>query len=184
LLNNPYLGLCTEEVPVNDPTPVNDPNPAAPRRQRRWIIIAAAVAAVLALAAGGAVAYAVLNRPDTARQAVDGYLKALRDGDIDAAVEYWEDAPATRTGGKGLRDRVRDYVTPRIDAYRQALGGRAWTVEEYEARLGPGIRVHVESVTIVYALTVDDDDNARIWIDPEDSLGRPDPDGHPLFALT
>ncbi|MEV4517666.1 hypothetical protein AB0K00_53000 [Dactylosporangium sp. NPDC049525] len=134
------------------------------------------------LVGAGVTAFVLANRPDKPTEVVDAYLRAMRDGDIDAAVARWNDLEPVRAGGPGLRQRVRTYLEQHRDAYRKALSGRKWTSEAYQARLGTGVNVKVGSATATYLLLGSDDEGWEIMLGPEDTLGRPSADGNPLLT--
>ena len=135
------------------------------------------------LVGAGVTAYVVLQKPDRPTEVVDAYLRAVRDGDLDAAVARWNDLEPARAGGPGLRQRVRTYLEQHRDEYRRALTGREWTSEAYQARLGTGVNVKLGAATATYLVLGTDDEGWEIMLGPEDALGRPSADGNPLLTV-
>ncbi|WP_327000011.1 hypothetical protein OHA72_33390 [Dactylosporangium sp. NBC_01737] len=157
--------------------------PPAPARRGRLLVIAVAAALAVLLVGAGVTAYVVLRKPDRPTEVVDAYLRAVRDGDLDAAVARWNDLEPARAGGPGLRQRVRTYLEQHRDEYRRALNGREWTSEAYQARLGTGVNVKLGAATATYLVLGTDDEGWEIMLGPEDALGRPSADGNPLLTV-
>jgi hypothetical protein len=171
-----------EEASGPDGVPTGEPVAKKPSR-RLWIIGGIAAVVVLLLVAGGVTTFVLLSRPDRPAEVVDAYLQAVRDGDIAGAVPLWADISGVDEGKPGLRERVRTYLDGHRDAYKKALTGRTWTVAEYQARLGTGVNVTLDGVTVTYLLLGSDDEGWMIFLGPEDTLGRPSSDGNPLLKL-
>jgi hypothetical protein len=163
---------------MTEPQPTDSSGQWMPRRRTVVIVVAAVVAALLAI--GGVTAFMLQRKVDTPTEVVDAFLQAARDGDAEEAASWWMDLEGTR-GGKGLRERVRDYVERWHPLYEKALTGRKWTMSEAEARLGRAVRVTIDGREATYLVT-GTDEGPRITLGPEDQFGQSTGDRNPLFG--
>jgi hypothetical protein len=147
--------------------------------RRRTILVGVAALVVVLLGVVGGIVYVVQREPDTPTEVVDAFLEAARDGDGEEAAQWWMDLEGVR-GGKGLRERIREYVETWQSRYEEALD-EEWTLTEGEARLGRTVTVTVGGREADYLVT-GTDEGPRIVIGPEDQFGQSAGAGNPLFV--
>ncbi|MGI5215452.1 hypothetical protein [Plantactinospora sp. CA-290183] len=162
------------------------PDPPKPRFRRRTLMFALAGLLGLALTGGGVTAFLVSRdtEPNTPAGLVDAYLRALKDGDVDRALTYWNDNDGMSADMPPTQQRVRAYLEEHRDDYKRALAGKIWTLREFPAvGTGVGVDVTIGSATETYVVvhSRSDFDDLSIFSGPEDALGFPSTDGNALI---
>lgn len=148
--------------------------------RRRVMVVVGAVVLAVALAFVGVAVFVLERAPDTPSEVVTAFLEAAEDGDAKEAASWWMDLEGTR-GGKGLRERIQDYVEKWDSLYKEALDGKDLKLKESEARLGAAVEVSVDGRRATY-LVVGTGKEGRIALGPEDQFGQSTGNRNPLFV--